>query len=336
MVDTPMFGFRAHKKAADLSLQDRLHKQQQEIASLRQQMQQANADAQALNSEMHRLRQENARLQQENAPLREIIAQLRKENLQLKEEIARLQRNGKRQAAPFSRDTHNPHPKKRGRKPGQGNFTYRDAPSPDSFTDPPVDVPVTEPVCPHCGGELEAAGFEVVTRTDLPVLPRPVVRAYKVQMCRCRACGKKLRGKHPDVENDQHGATAHRLGDRLVCAGHVLHYGVGVPLRKVPAILKELCGVSVTQSALTQAALRESKGALAPVYEGLRAGVKEASVVYSDDTGWRIGGENAFLMTLDTQHSCVYQIRARHRNEEVRELVPADYPGTLVTDRGKS
>lgn len=32
----------------------------------------------------------------------------------------------------------------------------------------------------------------------------------------------------------------------------------------------------------------------------------------------------------------VYQIRNRHRNEEVRELVPADFAGVLVCDRGKS
>jgi transposase len=32
----------------------------------------------------------------------------------------------------------------------------------------------------------------------------------------------------------------------------------------------------------------------------------------------------------------VYQIRERHRNEEVREVVPADYEGVLVTDRGRS
>ncbi len=31
-----------------------------------------------------------------------------------------------------------------------------------------------------------------------------------------------------------------------------------------------------------------------------------------------------------------FQIRRRHRNEEVRELIPADYAGGMVTDRGKS
>ncbi len=32
----------------------------------------------------------------------------------------------------------------------------------------------------------------------------------------------------------------------------------------------------------------------------------------------------------------VYQIRNRHRNEEVRELVPGDFAGVLVCDRGRS
>ena len=32
----------------------------------------------------------------------------------------------------------------------------------------------------------------------------------------------------------------------------------------------------------------------------------------------------------------VYQVRNRHRNEEVRELIPADFAGILVCDRGKS
>jgi hypothetical protein len=41
-------------------------------------------------------------------------------------------------------------------------------------------------------------------------------------------------------------------------------------------------------------------------------------------------------MGFDTDQATVYQIRDRHRNEEVREIIPAGYKGVLVTDRGKS
>jgi len=109
-----------------------------------------------------------------------------------------------------------------------------------------------------------------------------------------------------------------------------------VPLRKVPAVLAVLTGVRVTQSALTQDAGRRAEGSVGAAYEQLRARVPEAVAVHTDDTGWRVGGEPAQLMAFETAAVTVYQIRARHRNEEVREVVPAEYEGVLVTDRGRS
>ena len=41
-------------------------------------------------------------------------------------------------------------------------------------------------------------------------------------------------------------------------------------------------------------------------------------------------------MAFETDEATVYQVRARHRNEEVREVVPSDYGGVMVTDRGRS
>jgi transposase len=67
----------------------------------------------------------------------------------------------------------------------------------------------------------------------------------------------------------------------------------------------------------------------------LRAAVPQQPVMHTD-TGWRVGGRTAFLMAFVNSSLAVYQIRNRHRNEEVRELVPADFAGVLVCDRGKS
>jgi len=94
--------------------------------------------------------------------------------------------------------------------------------------------------------------------------------------------------------------------------------------------------VQITQSALTQDAQRRAAGSVGTVYARLRARVPEAAAVYTDDTGWRVGGELAHLMAFETAAATVYQVRARHRNEEVREVVPAAYAGVLVTDRGRS
>ncbi len=64
--------------------------------------------------------------------------------------------------------------------------------------------------------------------------------------------------------------------------------------------------------------------------------MRASPFVHTDDTGWRVGGERAFLMAFETDGATVYQVRARHRNEEVREVVPSDYGGVMVTDRGRS
>jgi hypothetical protein len=87
------------------------------------------------------------RLQEQIADLTAIVAGLRAEN-------AELQRRSNRQAAPFSKRTLAKQPKRPGRKPGEGTFSFRQAPHPKEITEPPQDVPVTLEACPGCGGKL--------------------------------------------------------------------------------------------------------------------------------------------------------------------------------------
>ena len=199
-----------------------------------------------------------------------------------------------------------------------------------------MDVSVTADTCPGCGGRLEDEGVELAYTTDIPPVPRPAVAKYRAQVCRCVSCGRQVRGRHPEVAPDQYGASAHRVGMRAMAAAHALHYWTGIPVRKIPAVLKILTGVDLTQGAITQDALRRARGAVGTLYERLRASVKDSRAVHTDDTGWRVGGEPAFLMAFETEEATVYQVRPRHRNEEVREVIPSNYRGVMVTDRGRS
>ena len=232
------------------------------------------------------------------------VAQLTAAKEELHKQVAELKRAGKRQAAPFSKGGRS-RPKRPGRKPGMGSFSYRKSPSPDEVTEPLVEVAVAEDTCPGCGGRLEHEGVRVVYATDIPPIPRPQVTGY-------------------------------RVGRRVMAAAHVLHYGVGVPVRKVPAVLRALTGAELSQGAIRQDALRRARGAVGDAYHKLRGSVRASPLVHTDDTGWRVDGGPAFLMAFETDEATVYQVRARHRNEEVREVVPSDYGGVMVTDRGRS
>lgn len=270
--------------------------------------------------------------------LLELVRQLAADNARLRAEIEELKRKNARAAAPFSKNKRQKNPKRPGRKAGQGTFSNRTAPSEEQYSGPVEDVPVTETACPDCGGELGGEGQEIVTTTEIPPAPKPEVKAYRIHMRSCCRCQRKVRGRHPGVAPDQFGATAHRLGPRAQAAAAALHYGDGIPQRKVPRVLKSLTGLSVTQGALAQAALRlgTGEGPIAGQYEQLRDQIKEQPAINTDDTGWRISGEPAQLMVFESKPVVVYQIRPRHRNEEVREVIGDQYKGTLCTDRGKS
>jgi hypothetical protein len=255
---------------------------------------------------------------------------------QLRAEIEQLKRGNARQAAPFSKGKFVRNPKRPGRKPGRGPFKRREPPAPEQLSEPPIDVPVAETDCPGCGGPLQPDRVEEASITDLPEVVRPRVRLFRVAVKRCSRCGRTVRGRHRELAPDQHGATAHRLGPRLLAAAHQLHYGLGVAVRKLPGVLGLLTGVRLTQGAVTQDALRRSERAVAATYQALCDSIREAPSVHTDDTGWRVRGRPAWLMVFVTGAATVYQVRERHRNEEVRERIPSDYAGVMITDRGKS
>ena len=268
--------------------------------------------------------------------LRVRVEGLQAENAALRAQLDQVARDSKRQAAPFSKGRRKSQPKRPGRKPGRGRFTFRTLPRPDQGTAPPIEVRLPEPVCPCCGEALQEHRVDFAAVTDIPPTPRPFVQPYRVWVYRCPICDTTVRAPHPDLAPDQYGATAHRMGPRVMAAAHATHYGWGVPVRKVPAILRLYTGVTLTQSAITQDAQRRVSGPIGGMYQALRDRIPNAEVVYTDDTGWRVGGDPAQLMIFVTDTATVFQVRARHRNEEVREVIGEDYAGVLVTDRGKS
>lgn len=267
--------------------------------------------------QFRRLQSELERLQSENDTLR-------KEN----ERLLREKGKGVRQ-----RPVRKAQPKEPAN--GQGPARRRQAPTPSS-NETVIEVRADETTCPKCGGELDEGTWEDASTIDLPKAPAPEIKRFKVQSKKCRTCGHKVHGKHPDLSPDQHGATAHRLGDRAMATAQTLNYGFGIPQRKIPAILKQAFNLEVTQGALSHDAARRC-GHLEFEHEQLREKIRSRPVVHTDDTGWRVGGQRAQLMVFTTpEGETLYQIRLQHRNEEVREVLPEDWPGTMVTDRGRS
>src|SRR5262245_8197072 len=131
----------------------------------------------------------------------QLIAQIEallSENAKLKAELEQLKRDHARSAAPFSKNKRKKNPNRPGRKPGQGIFRHRTAPSEEDSSAPTVEVPVEGTACPKCGGELGEEIEEIITITDIPPSPKPEVNAYRVKSRTGCRWFHKVRGRHPE------------------------------------------------------------------------------------------------------------------------------------------
>jgi transposase len=144
----------------------------------------------------------------ELAALRTRVAEVLAENAALKTQLEQRTRDAKRQAAPFSKGQRKAQPKRPGRKPGQGPFTFRTLPRPDQWTAPPIEVRLPEPICPCCGEPLQEQRVDFAAITEIPPQPRPIVQPDRVWVYRCPTCETTVRAPHPDLAPDQYGVTA--------------------------------------------------------------------------------------------------------------------------------
>lgn len=255
---------------------------------------------------------------------------------QLEKKLKDLEKKKGRSATPFSKNERQTHPKRPGRKAGQGVFSRRTAPREEDLTET-IEVALDDKGCPCCGAALTTQ-VEYATTTDIPEVIKPIIRGFYREVGSCVECGHRVRARHRQLGDDQLGASAHRVGPGVMAQALTLHYHHGLPLRKVPGVIHEAFGIELTQSALTQTALKlaSETGEVGQEYARLRGLIEQAEVVNTDDTSWKVGGEKAQLMNFSTPQTAVYQIRDRHRSDEVREVVTETFDGVMITDRFSS
>jgi len=291
------------------------------------------------------LRVENADLRVENGALRAVDADLRGEveglraerdrlrcdNQRLAARVEELERAGKRQAAPFSRDEPNPRPRRAGRKPGAEYGVRARRPVPDRL-DRTVEVPLPQ-ACPHCGGEVEGERVAQQYQEDFPQPQPTVITRYNVHVGRCRNCRRRIQPRHPEQTSDALGAAGVGLGPRAVALAAWLSKSLGLSAAKVARVLAQY-GLEVTPGGVTQAVARAGRRA-EPTYDALVKGAQASPVVAPDETGWRVNGAKAWLWAFVGARLVVYRIATgdgARGYATAKTVLGADYPGVLERD----
>jgi transposase len=275
-------------------------------------------------SEQGRIAELEARLAQLEALLAERDARI----AELERLLGESRRSGKRQAAPFSKGAPKPDPKTPGRKRGEAHGRHGHRAAPVGPADRELSAPLPG-CCPDCGGTVEHVRDAVQWQVDLPPL-RPVTTRFRVAVGRCRGCGRRVQGRHPEQASDALGAAGSQVGPVAKAWAVWLHYGLGLSFAKCAQLLGRL-GIEVTAGALSQAA--QATGAdLVPVHSQLVERANASPMVVMDETGWRVGGNSAWLWVATNQHLTVYDVADGRGFDQACGLVRADYAGTIVRD----
>ena len=280
------------------------------------------ARVESLCREIAELRQENERLRQENE-------RLRQENERLRDERDQAQRQGKRQAAPFSKGPPKGQPKRPGRKsgPAHGRHGHR-PPPPPTQVDEVLDAPLPQ-ACPSCGATIQEDRVVPQYQTDIP--RRPLIRQFNVHVGCCCGCGKRVQGRHPLQTSDATGAAASGLGPDAQAAVALLNKRLGLSHGKVVEALSSLFGITLTRGACVQIVLRAGRR-LEGADEEIRQEVKASPELTPDETGWRVGGKPAWLHAWVVERAVCYAIEADRSADALEGVIGLDWAGKMIHD----
>lgn len=256
------------------------------------------------------------------------IAELEKENRELRGLLEEERRKNKRQASPFAK-TLKKDPKKPGRKPGSkyGSHTRRSIPK-------RIDRRETVPCplwCPHCDGRVKLDHVEKQYQTDIaPVEPTTV--EFTIQVGICEKCGRHVRSRHPEQTSQATGPVGGvQMGPRAIALATHLNKSCGMSWERIAALLGQVFKLEVTRSGLCRA-LRRLACRGQPLFDELREQIHNEPVVSPDETGWRVGGESAWLHVAATPRTTVYLVATGRGFAEAEYLLGANYAGSLGVD----
>ena len=257
-----------------------------------------------------------------------IIAALQMQVKELTARLEKVEREGKRQGAPF-RKKRKADPKKPGRNSGEDHGHHHRRAVPKKI-DETYDAPLPA-CCPDCGyGQLTKTETLVQFQTDIP---RVVVhRRFNIEVGTCGGCGSHLQGRHELQTSDAVGAAAVQLGPNVHAAMTLLNKELGLSHGKVKRLLEMLFEIRISRSTSCRSMLRTADR-LEDADAQIRRAVRGSPQVVGDETGWRVDGRGAWLHAFVGLTATCYEVDASRGIGPAERLLGIDWSGIFGHDR---
>lgn len=181
-----------------------------------------------------------------------------------------------------------------------------------------------EGVCPDCQTKLNKPyKSERVIEEEIPE-PQPIeVIEHIINHYQCYNCRKHIVAKN--------SAPKGRFGKNLETHVTLLKYEDRLPLRKVVNALQRHYGITITNTGVLNITKRVAKTLRKP-YEQIIRRIREADVVYGDETEIKVNGVTYHLWTFVTEYDVVFIIRKSRGSDVIEEILGKNYRGTICCD----
>ena len=179
--------------------------------------------------------------------------------------------------------------------------------------------------CPQCGSAVGAPTDRRFRLIEEVADTQPEVTEHSIPRQWCPTCRKLV---EPPVTDALPGAT---FGHRLVALTAWLHYGVGVTISQVVAVLRHHVHFKLSSGGLVRA-WQGLAAILLAWYDAIGEEVKASGVLHADETGWRVSGRTHWLWCFTTRKATYYMIDRSRGSPALSKFFTTAFDGILVTD----
>jgi transposase len=262
-----------------------------------------------------------------------VIEQLRLENELLKGRIkeleARLAKYENAHTPPSLRRGRN---RKKEQKEGC-NGTPGQKVGHKGVTRPPVkpnrQVEVRADRCPDCGTGLGSPiRIESKIIEEIPE-PQPIIiTEYKIAHYRCPCCHKEV------AANNANCPIEGRFGNNVIAQTTLLKYKDRLPHRKIQDALRRMHGLIISPATILDLT-RRAADAVQSQYDAILNRIRDASVLYVDETSIKVQGELHWIWTFTTPSETFVVIRKSRGMKVLSEVLTRRFAGIIVCDGWK-
>ncbi|MDP3706108.1 MAG: IS66 family transposase [Legionellaceae bacterium] len=210
--------------------------------------------------------------------------------------------------------------KKRTGRVGAGN---RAKPAPDIVNQNPLIA------CPDCQTDLTAQPVvESQSRIveDIPPIPEKTIVSEEIQERKwCPTCAKVV------ASVSEAALPRSDIGLRSLCLVAYLWVVSAISLPGIAAFLNSFFRLRVSTAGLSRMMIRLGN-IMAPIHDEILNDVKGGSIIFADETGWRVKGVLWWLWIFANKRSAYYWPDRKRSGAVVAQLLGDLFSGVLVTD----